>query len=373
MVQLVRDAIRARGPVTFAWFMEQALYHPAHGYYGSGRAALGRAGDYFTSVSVGPLFGRLLAGQFAEMWETLGRRDDFVIVEQGAHGGEFAHDVLSAARREYPDFFATLRYRIVEPFPVLQQRQTIVLAEFADKIEWHRSLEETQTFHGVHFSNELLDALPVHLVRWDGAEWNERQVADRDGEFHFVDRPVSDATLSEHLRTIPQPLPAGYETEVNLAALDWIETLAGKLVSGFALVADYGWPRTEFYASHRTAGTLRCYAQHQILASPFHSVGNADITAHVEWTSLAERAQESGLTIAGFADQHHFLTGLLTDNFVSSADAKTKRALQTLLHPQHLGMKFQFLCLTKGVDPAAHLAGFRFARDPAATLGLRAS
>ncbi len=345
--------------------MEQALYHPAHGYYSSGRAALGRAGDYFTSVSVGPLFGRLLAAQFAEMWEALGRADDFTIVEQGAHDGQFAHDVLSAAQREHADFFAALRYRIVEPFPALRERQATTLANFADKIVWHSSLEELPPFRGVHFSNELLDSFPVHLVRWNGAEWHERHVTERDGVFEFVDLPLSDPRLAERL---PSNLPAGYETEVNLAALDWIEALARKLTSGFVLIADYGWPRAEFFAPERTSGTLQSCARHRILPSPLTEIGHADITAHVEWTSLAERAQACGLHVAGFADQHHFLTGLLAklgDAFVSSADEKTKRALQTLIHPQHLGMKFQFLCLARGIDHAGPVAGLRFAHDAA--------
>ena len=353
--------------------MEHALYHPVNGYYSSGRAALGRGGDYFTSVSVGPLFGRLLAVQFAEMWETLGRPNDFTIVEQGAHGGDFAHDVLSAAQQEHADFFAALRYRIIEPFPILQQGQAATLAKFADKAEWHSSLDETPAFQGIHFSNELLDAFPVHLVRWTGTEWIERHVTAGDGDFAFADMPSSDPRLAERLRNIPLPLPIGYETEVNLAALDWIETLARKITSGFILAADYGWPRAEFYAPERSTGTLRCYARHHIQPSPFLEIGHADLTAHVEWTSLAERAQECGCTLAGFTDQHHFLTGLLADargeSLVATADAKTKRSLQTLLHPQHLGMKFQFLCLAKNVAPAVSLSGLRFARDSAATLG----
>ena len=372
MIKIIQEAIHLRGPIPFAAFMEHALYHPAHGYYSSGRAALGRGGDYFTSVSVGPLFGRLLAAQFAEMWETLGRPDDFTIVEQGAHGGEFAHDVLSAAQHEHADFFAALRYRIIEPFRILQQRQAATLAKLADKAEWHSSLDETPAFRGVHFSNELIDAFAVHLVRWTGTEWTERHVTEHDGHFAFVDRPSSDPRLAERLRLIPLPLPIGYETEVNLAALDWIETLARKITAGFALAADYGWPRAEFYAPERTTGTLRCYAQHRIQPSPFREIGHTDLTAHVEWTSLAERAQECGCALAGFTDQHHFLTGLLADargeNLVATADAKTKRALQTLLHPQHLGMKFQFLCLTKNITPPVSLSGLRFARNSAAAL-----
>ena len=133
LIQIIRDGIRARGPAPFAWFMEQALYHPEHGYYGSGQCEIGRRGDYFTSVSVGPLFGTLMAGQFAEIWEKLGQPDDFVIVEQGAHRGEFATDVLEALREMHPDFFAVVRYRIVEPFSILRQRQQGVLRPFAAK------------------------------------------------------------------------------------------------------------------------------------------------------------------------------------------------------------------------------------------------
>lgn len=354
--------------------MEQALYHPEHGYYSSGRARIGRAGDYFTSVSAGPLFGRLLAAQFAEMWERLGRGADFAIVEQGAYGGELAQDVLSAARSEHADFFAALSYRIVEPFPSLQQRQAAHLAVFHDKITWSPSLAELPDFRGVHFSNELLDAFPVHLVRWTGSEWRERYVEERAGSFAFVDLPLSDLKIAERLRAVPVPLPPGYETEVNLAALDWIEALARKITAGLVLIVDYGWPRAEYYAPQRTSGTLRCYSRHRVVPSPFAEIGHTDITAHVEWTSLVERALAGGFTLAGFTDQHHFLTGLLAtehgEKLLAEANDKTKRALQTLLHPQHLGMKFQSLCLAKDVSSAEPLAGLRFARSAEAALGL---
>ncbi|MEP6810893.1 MAG: SAM-dependent methyltransferase, partial [Chthoniobacterales bacterium] len=226
LIELLRAAIRREGPITFAHFMAEALYHPAHGFYSSGRAQLGREGDYFTSVSVGPLFGRLLAAQFAEIWKTMGRPNDFVVVEQGAHGGEFAHDLLSATEREHGDFFTALRYQILEPFEILQTRQAQALTKFADKLRWHSSIAEMPTFRGLHFSNELIDAFPTHLVRWTGAEWCERLVTERDGKFVFIDGPLSDRRLAEHLRAVTWPLPAGYETEVNLAAQDWIETLA---------------------------------------------------------------------------------------------------------------------------------------------------
>src|SRR5947209_17793558 len=122
LIRLIRTEIEKHGPFSFAWFMQQALYHPEHGYYSSGRCAIGRRGDYFINVSVGPIFGQLLAAQFAEIWERLGRIDNFVLVEQGAHDGDLARDVLQSTRKRWPDFFAALRYRIIEPFPILQER-----------------------------------------------------------------------------------------------------------------------------------------------------------------------------------------------------------------------------------------------------------
>jgi SAM-dependent MidA family methyltransferase len=359
--------------------MQQALYHPEHGYYSSGRASIGRRGDYFTSVSVGPLFGQLLVAQFAQLWEGLDQTDSFVIVEQGAHHGDFARDVLGSARKCWPEFFAALRYRIVEPFPILQDRQSQTLAEYAGKIEWRDSIDALEPFTGVHFSNELLDAMPVHLIcsggpvagTTAGSQWQEKFVALNAKEFAFVARPIVDPALRAFIAKLPSR-PAGYETEVNLAAVEWIANLATKLERGYVLVIDYGSRGDEFYAPYRTNGTLQCRAQHRLFASPFHEIGHADITAHVDWTSLAERAQKCGLSINGFTDQHHFITGIISEplreQLPGSADTKTKRALQTLLHPELLGRAFQVLALAKEV--AAPLAGFKFARDAGAMLGL---
>lgn len=374
LVEFIRAEIERDGPVTFAWFMEQALYHPEHGYYSSGRAKIGRGGDYFTSVSVGPLFGRLMAAQFAEMWEALEQPRDFTIVEQGAHGGEFARDVLAAARERTPEFFDALRYRIVEPFVALESRQRQTLAGFAPRVEWCRSLAELNPFCGIHFSNELLDAMPVHLVRWTGNDWVERCVCWTGESFAFTDRPISSAVLAERLRAILLPLPAGYETEVNLAALDWIEAVAAKVTRGYVITADYGYARQVYYAEHRTSGTFQSYAHHRVLPSPLSEPGRSDITAHVDWTTLAEHAERCALTTAGFADQHHFITGLLTGSigaeFETTADAQTRRALHTLMHPTFLGMTFQFLVLSKDTAAYLRLSGLRFARDPRVALGL---
>jgi SAM-dependent MidA family methyltransferase len=388
LVQFIRETIRARGPQSFAWFMQQALYHPEHGYYSSGRCAIGRHGDYFTNVSVGPVFGQLLAVQFAEIWEHLGKIDNFIIVEQGAHHGEFARDVLEFARTSRPDFLAALRYRIIEQFPVLQDRQSETLAKFEGKIEWCASIDALEPFIGVHFSNELLDAMPVHLIvsvetKTESINWLEKFVTLNGDEFAFVDQSIGNRKLRDHLQKLPAR-PASYETEVNLTSSGWIENVSRKLARGYFIIADYGYPRDEFYAPHRSRGTLQVRAQHHLLASPFEQIGHADITAHVEWTSIGKRAEARGLQVKGFTDQHHFITGILSELLRNelSQDAKKKRSLQTLLHPEMLGRSFQVLVLakdataadtaatTKDVDLAAPLAGFKFAREPRSALGL---
>ena len=385
LIDFIRREIRRSGPVTFAWFMEQALYHPQMGYYSSGRCGLGREGDYFTNVSVGPLFGQLLTTQFAESWAALGRPSHFTIVEQGAHHGDFARDVLRSAQERAPDFFNALRYRIVEPFPILQGRQSETLCDFREKVIWKKSLEDLEPFSGIHFSNELLDAMPVHLVRKISSEgrlasiatgtWEERFVDESDDRFAFVTRPMADRKLQHYLEVIDGDLPPPYETEVNLSALEWIEILAQKLTQGFALVIDYGYAREDYYAPARNKGTLQCRARHRLIESPLLQVGEIDITAHVDWTSLAEKGEASGFHLAGFTDQHHFLTGIVSALMPESSEADinqgSRRALQTLLHPESLGRAFQFLALTKNVGPNFSLSGFKFGRDPRAALGLK--
>jgi SAM-dependent MidA family methyltransferase len=351
---LLRAEIEKHGPVSFDWFMEQALYHPEHGYYSSGRCTIGRKGDYFTNVSVGPLFGQLMLAQFAEIWEQLGKINDFVIVEQGAHDGQFARDVLQTSQERTPEFFEALRYRIIEPFPILRERQSQLVQPFRDKIEWHDSLEP---FTGVHFSNELLDALPVRLI----SGGVEKLVDFQNDNFVFMERPLS-------------------STAFNQTALDWVDGVAANLQRGFAITIDYGNSGDQFQ------GNVQVRARHRHLDSPFEQIGYADITVQVDWISIARRAEANGLRVAGFADQHHFLVGIISelgrggppkpsagdsDQSCLPGSPKTKRALQTLLHPEMLGRAFQVLALARNVGPPApRLAGFKFAREPGSALGL---
>jgi SAM-dependent MidA family methyltransferase len=343
--------------------MEQVLYHREHGYYSSGRCAIGRKGDYFTNVSVGTLFGELLTAQFAEIWEQLGKINDFVIVEQGAHDGQFARDVLQSALKRAPEFLEALRYRIVEPFPILRERQSQMLEPFRDKIEWCNSLEP---FVGVHFSNELLDALPVRLISGD----MEKLVDLQDDRLVFTERRLSPKTTASQLS---RPNMA-----FNQATLDWIDILAANLQRGYVIAIDYGQLGDEF------DGNVQVRARHRHLDSPFEQIGHADITMQVDWISIARRAEANGLRVAGFTDQHHFLTGIVSELGRGSSpelpagdwgqsplpdSPKTKRALQTLLHPEMLGRAFQVLALAKNVESGAlPLSGFKFAREPRSAL-----
>jgi SAM-dependent MidA family methyltransferase len=351
LTELICQTIHAHGPLSFAEFMHQVLYHPEHGYYSSGRCAIGRKGDYFTNVSVGPLFGQLMCAQFAEIWERLGKTNNFVIVEQGAHDGQFAHDVLESAQKRAPEFFAALRYRIVEPFPVLRERQARTLERFREKIEYCDSL---QSFVGVHFSNELLDAMPVRLIS-NGVE----KFVDLEGDkFVLIERQ-----LSEGAAVSKRPMDTG---AFNQLALDWIDDVAGNLQRGYVIAIDYGRLGDEFQAN------LQVRAQHRNLDSPLEQIGHADITMQVDWLSIVERACANGLHVAGFTDQHHFLTGIISEfGRVDSSQSllpdspKTTRELQTLLHPEMLGRAFQVLALEKNVGAGAtRLAGFKFAREP---------
>jgi SAM-dependent MidA family methyltransferase len=342
LVESIRETIRAQGPQSFAWFMQQALYHPEHGYYSSGRCAIGRKGDYFTNVSVGPLFGQLMASQFFGIWERLGKVNDFVIVEQGAHDGQFAQDVLEFVQNRLPEFFGALRYRILEPFPILQERQRQTLEAFRDKVDWRSSPEP---FTGVHFSNELLDAMPVRLISGD----MEKLVDVAGDRFVFVERAVS--------RPASAAQTSAQQNAFNQLTLEWVDDVGANLQRGYVIAVDYGHLGAQFEAS------IQVRARHRLLDSPFEEIGRADIAMHVDWSSVIERAQFSGLRLAGFTDQHHFLTGIIS--LLGLPDSpKLTRELQTLLHPEMLGRAFQVLTLEKNLDASTPpVAGLKFATE----------
>ncbi len=361
---LIAAEIAARGPMTFARFVELALYHPQFGYYASGRARIGQAGgDFYTNVSVGAIFGRILAGQFQEMWERLGRPERFCLVEQGANDGQLAADVLAALGREMMPF---VEYWIIEGSEPLRSQQEQRLAAFAEKVHWVGGLDELPAFTGVHFSNELLDALPFHIVRSTGEVWDELMVACEADDFVFVGQPPC-PDLRAETAALPQRA-SGYVTELRPASRSWIEQLGAKLQAGYVLVIDYGFTREELLSLDRNEGTFSCYRAHHRDAKPLEEVGQKDITAHVDFTALAEAARAVGFRVAGWADQHHFMVGA-SESLLRSLEGpptaetqKLLRTMKTLLHPETMGTQFHYLALAKGVDEQPALSGFRYGR-----------
>jgi SAM-dependent MidA family methyltransferase len=371
LAEIIRDQIRARGPVSFAWFMEQALYHPELGYYCSARKRIGRGGDYYTNVSVGKAYGQILAEQLIEMWEILGRPVPFSIVEQGVEDGQLAVDILEALRISHEELFQCLRYLIVEPIARKQEEQRARL-ESIGRVSWVNEIAELGPITGVFLSNELLDALPVHLVEFSDGKWCELLVQNAESDFEFARSPGLDPQLAAALRDI-QVMPP-YRTEVNLAAREWVRAVAQKLSDGFVLIVDYGYPKAEYYSAERREGTLTCYSQHRKSYNPLARPGELDITAHVDFSAVAETANRAGLSVTAFTDQHHFMVGAVESRLrslekqiavsgQSAPDAEFLRRYRTLMHPGNLGLTFKFLLLGKKVNGTP--SGFRYARETA--------
>ena len=335
--------------------MARALYDPDHGYYGAGKARVGRGGDFFTNVSVGPLFGRLLARQFVEMWQRLGKPADFVLVEQGAHHGDCAADVLAALREFDPACFDATTLWLVEPLRDLRQAQ----ARKAPRISRRpKSAGPTRSVTSRHFTESTIptnSSTPSPSIASPGAViagWSVastfKATASSSSTARSPRRPC--ALIS---RACPL-VPTDYETEVNLDVVRWLAEVASKLRAGFVLAIDYGYVRGEYYRPERASGTLSAYAAHRRVSDPLERPGEIDLTAHVDFTSLAEAATPLGLQLAGFTDQHHFMVGLSRlhfpdDRTLTAAGQQELRAFKTLMHPGLMGQSFHALCLAKDV------------------------
>lgn len=384
LVALIRDHLQRHGPTSFSWFMEQALYHPEHGYYTSPRLRIGRQGDYYTNVSVGRLYGQLLASQLIEMWKLLGSPARFTIVEEGAEDGQLALDILSAIAEESTEAATCIYYVILEPVPgkrVLQQSR--LEPSYLQKVKWLAGLADLELITGAFISNELVDAMPVHLVLFRDDEWSELLVDISGPDFGFVPGKVEAPELTQGLKSLPVPITSLYRTEVNLAGPRWIRSVSSRLERGFVLVVDYGYPRSEYYKPERTEGTLSCYSRHRRSYNPLERPGEIDITAHIDFTTLAEAASEGGLQVQGYTDQHHFMVGAGESRLlafektgmaegITPAHAAFLGPFRTLMHPGHMGLAFKFLLLEKGLGQHSPLSGFKYASDPQRSLGLRA-
>ena len=361
--QTLLSRIEASGPISFTEFMEAALYDPERGYYASGKARIGASGDFVTAVSAGPLFGRLLARQFHEMWNHLGCPSSWLLVEQGAFDGRLCADILEGLADFAPACFTATSVAIVEPFPQFQVNQETTLQRFQSKITWHRSCDSLPVFTGVHYSNELLDAFPFHILRRTENEWQELRVGAESNTLAFGTHPIEDPELLKVADSLPS-LEAGFTSEVSLQPRTWLATLRQKLTRGWLLTFDYGMTQDELLAPHRKNGTASAYRSHQRQDDLLSNPGEQDLTAHVNFTARTRDALAEGWQLAGYADQHRFFTGLAPLHFQDATQKLTMPqqrellAFRTLTHPQLMGCQFKAWSLSRGV--VKKLSGFQF-------------
>jgi SAM-dependent MidA family methyltransferase len=353
---LIGDEIRSAGGwISFARYMELALYAPGLGYYVAGARKLGPDGDFVTAPEISPLFGRSLARQVGQVLKAAGGD----VLELGAGSGRLAADVLAglADSGELPQ-----RYRILEVSPPLREGQHAVLARqvpgLLERVEWIERLP--QRLSGVVLANEVLDAVPVHVVAWHPSGVVERGVALEGERCAWADQPAG-ATVRAAAAALEVSPP--YVSEIGLTARALTFTLAHRLERGLMLFIDYGFGRREYYHPQRRTGTLMCHFRHRSHDDPFFLPGLQDITAHVDFTSIAASATRAGLELFGYATQAQFLlncgiTGLLAQTPAADAAAYLPQsaAVQRLLSPAEMGELFKVIALGRGIN--LPLAGF---------------
>jgi len=357
LTRLVATEIAAAGGwISFARYMELALYAPGLGYYSGGSRKFGVEGDFLTAPELTPIFGRALARQVAQVLAASSPR----VIEAGAGSGRLAADLLPALAALG---CAPERYQILELSGELRARQQATLAEkapeFADRIEWLDELP--QRFSGCLIGNEVLDAMPTHALRWSDESSQpgvlERGVVLAGGRLAFAERPASGALLEAALAL---PVAAPYRGEISLAARSWISELAGRLEQGAMLLIDYGLPRHELYHPERDGSSLRCHYRHRVHDDPLWFPGLSDITSHVDFTAVAEAAFDAGLEILGYISQANFLINcgigdLLAggrvgdDGTVAATDLRARGAVNVLISPNEMGELFKVIALGRGV------------------------
>ncbi len=339
---------RAGGWIDFAAYMELALYAPGLGYYSAGAQKFGGAGDFITAPELSPLFGQALARPAAQVRAQCGGD----ILELGAGSGRLALTLLRALQHDYalPE-----RYLILELSADLRDRQRALFEreapELLPRVQWLDALPER--FTGLILGNEVLDALPVHWLHHGDAGWRERGVARTADGFVWQERPLTPGPLLEAAQALP--VDGDYLTEINVAAPALIRSLAARLEQGALLFIDYGFPRAEYYHPQRSEGTLMCHYRHRAHADPFAVPGLTDITAHVDFTAVAEAGVDAGLALLGYTSQANFLIACGIADLLQGlspndpAYMRQAAALQKLMSPAEMGELFKVIALGRGL------------------------
>lgn len=392
LVADIRAEIANGGPITFARFMELALYHPVHGYYRAPDRRPGRGGDFITAPELHPFFGLTIARFVLDCWDRLGRPEPFTVREVGSGVGGLAYDVIAGVLDARPELRSVLRYWLddVNPHRSRQALRAMREVGLGDVVAVAPSATDsggitdriTDSITGVVIANEVADALPVHRLVWDGSALREIGVTWRDGRFADEIGPLSPEVLALDLPRYlarhgvdPAAWPAGSRIEVCPALEPWIADAGAGLARGYALIVDYGYPAVELYHGHRLDGTLRAYRQHRLGTDPLDHVGEQDLTAHVDFSRLVEAAERAGFAALGLTTQADFLAGAGLGELLVTLQRQPDTAIEEyyraqaavfrLIDPAGMG-RFRVLGLAKAAPGSAPLAGFAGSDLPAA-------
>lgn len=360
--EILTDRIARQGRITFADFMTACLYEPGLGYYTSPGRKVGAEGDFYTSITVHAAFGRVIAREIAQMWRCMGNPVDFTLVECGAANGQLACDIMDYLSQHEAELYRTLRLVLVEQEPSLESVQREKLAAHINKLSWlspDQFASGSFTFNGCLYSNELIDALPVHRVVMTTEGLREVYVTCKDGEFAEEVGELSTLEIEAHLKRVAIELHPGQQAEVNLNAPQWLAAAAKTLQRGFILTIDYGHTAAELYTPRRKLGTLLCYYRHQVEDNPYLRLGQQDITTHIDFTTLMKYGEELGLQSAWFGEQYRFLlsAGIIQEiedierSDVSDEEKlRLRLALKKLILPEGgMGDTFKVLIQSKGI------------------------
>lgn len=360
--KLIKKQIQSEGgSISFAKYMHTCLYAPGYGYYSAGSHKIGEQGDFTTAPEISSFFGYSIANHITDVFA---QKTEKHILEFGAGSGQLAIDIMVYLEKSHdlPEF-----YYILEISADLRQRQQQyirqLLPELIDRFVWLDELPEQ--FEGVILANEVCDAMPVNLIKIKDHQLYERHVGLNNNHFAWRDVAVTNNELKQQGTRLQTHISTDiYETEIHLATQQWLRTVAQSLKKGAFFIIDYGYSFNTFYNDERKQGTLCCYYRHQLNDDPFYLPGLQDITAHTEFTTLADIAFEQGLDVAGFHEQSDFLmAGGITDiatelhNDMASADWLQQSAgLKQLLMPSQMGQQFKVLSLTKNLELLARLS-----------------
>ena len=352
------DQIRAHGPIPFADYMRSCLYDPEFGYYG--RPVSLPFPDFYTSVDVHPIFGRLLARQLAEMWELLGRPTEFTVVEAGAGAGRLAAHILDFTARELSPFYDAVRYIAVEQSLARRAaHQELIAAHLARGRAISASELPPEISVGCILSNELLDALPVHRVVMMPKGLREVYVAEESDALTERLGPLSDPGIAAYFQEQGITIRENQQAEAGLEVCRWVMDAGSRLGRGFILTIDYGRDAAELYDERHMSGTMMAYSQHRATEDFLHAPGEQDLTAHVNFTALDLWGRRSGLTRTGCVSQMQFLVAMgqrneFADIYDPGANeverVRARLMLKTLIHPEGMGETFQVFVQHKGIE-----------------------